>query len=286
MKSGVLGGGAFVALLVCAGPARAAYSPATTNGWFVTAGRTTGGATHTDLWLFNPDLTGLASVTLVFHPAVSSGGLGGTPVSSTVIILDARETKYLADVTSAVLPAGDGVFGAIEWQSNLPLLGLARNVSAAGGGTTGPIVGATPQNESMTPKTSSSDAINVLQLVGLNSGDTNFTSRLDVANTSDAVLPIEVRVVDLTQSVVGGVQARLLRARSCGWATSLQAVGAPRPRRPCASPWGSPPVRAFLLEESWRWPRSRTAARPTASRLSGSAKPPPSPRADRARRTR
>ena len=205
---------AALALFFAAGPARAAYSPATTNGWFTTAGRTTGGVTHSDLWLFNPDLTGLASVTLKFHPAVTSGASAGTTISSTVIILDARETKYLADVTAAVLPAGDGVFGAIEWQSDLPLLGLLRSVSASGGGTTGPMVPATPQSESMTPKTSSTDAVNVLQLVGLNSGDENFSSRLDVANTSDVVLPIEVRVVELGSQFVGSVQSFSIAPRS------------------------------------------------------------------------
>jgi hypothetical protein len=228
MNRRILAAAAALALFALARPAQAATSPATTNGWFTSAGRTAGGATHADLWLFNPDLTSLASVTLVFHPAVVSGGPAGTPVSSTVIILAARETKYLADVTAAVLPAGDGVFGAIEWQSNVPLLGLLRNVSAAGGGTTGPIVPVTPQSESMTPKTSSSDAINLLHLVGLNSGDANFSSRLDIANTSDVVVPIEVRVVDpVTNLFIGPLQSFSAAPRSLLRAGNiLQAVGA------------------------------------------------------------
>lgn len=227
MNRRILAAAAALALFAFARPAQAAYSAATTNGWFTTSGRTAGGATRTDLWLFNPDLTGLASVTLKFHPAVGSGSPAGATISATVF-LDARETKYLADVTAAVLPAGDGVFGAIEWQSDLPLLGLLRNVSAAGGGTTGPMVPATPQSESMTPKTSLTDAINVLQLYGLNSGDANFSSRLDVANTSDVVLPIEVKVLDLSQNVLGGTQNFSIAPRSLlRVGAILQAVGAP-----------------------------------------------------------
>ena len=226
MNRRILAAAAAIALLLPAAAAHAAYSPATTNGWFTTAGRTAGGATHTDLWLFNPDLAGLATVTLVFHPAVASGAGAGTPVSSSFIILAARETKYFADETASVVLAADGVFGAIEWQSNLPLLGLSRNVSAGGGGTLGPIVSATPQNESMTPKASVGDAINVLQLVGLNSGDANFSSRLDIANTSDVVLPIEVRVVDVN-AFIGSTQSFSIAPRSLLRAGNiLQAVGA------------------------------------------------------------
>jgi hypothetical protein len=228
MQCRILAAAAALALFAFAHPARAAYSAATSNGWFTTAGRTASGATHADLWLFNPDLTNLASVTLVFHPAVLSGSPAGAPVSSAVIILDTRETKYFADVTSAVLPAGDGVFGAIEWQSNLPLLGLLRNVSSAGGGTTGPIVSATPQSEAMTPKASPTDAVNVLQLVGLNSGDANFSSQLDVANASDVVVPVEVQVVDpVTNVVIGSTQSFSVAPRSLLRAGNiLQAVGA------------------------------------------------------------
>ncbi|MGH9398996.1 MAG: hypothetical protein ACRD00_01410, partial [Thermoanaerobaculia bacterium] len=219
---------AALALLLPAAAAPAAYSPATTNGWFTTAGRTAGGATHSDVWLFNPDLSAIATATLVFHPAVSSGGPAGSAVTSSVITLAARETRYFADVTSLVVPVADGVFGAIEWQSSLPLLGVLRNVSVIGGGTSGPIVAATPQSESMTPKASTSDAVNVLQLFGLSSGDANFTTRLDIANTSDGVLPIEARVIDpVTNIIYGGTQTFSIAPRSLlRVGNILQTVGA------------------------------------------------------------
>jgi hypothetical protein len=202
MNRRILAASAALVFLLPAAAAFAAFSPATTNGWLTTAGRTAGGATHTDLWLFNPDVAGLATVTLIFHPAVSSGAPAGTPVSSSFIILDKRETKYFADVTAFVLPAGDGVFGAVEWQSDLPLLGVLRNVTVSGGGTSGPMVAATPRGESMTPKASAGDAVNVLQLFGLSSGDANFTSRLDIANTSDVVLPVEARVISPVEELI------------------------------------------------------------------------------------
>lgn len=229
MNRRILAAAAALALLFVAGPARAAYSAATTNGWFTTAGRTMGGASHSDLWLFNSDTSATVTVTLVFHPAVSNGGAALPAISSSVITLAARETRYLADVTSSVVPAGDGVFGAIEWQSNGPLLGVLRNVSGGAGGTVGPIVAATPQNESMTPKASSSDVVNVLHLFGLSSGDANFTTRLDVANTSDLVLPIEVRVIDpITNIIYGGTQNLSIAPRSLlRVGNILQTVAAP-----------------------------------------------------------
>jgi hypothetical protein len=229
MNRRILAAAAALALFAFARPARAAYSAATTNGWFTTAGRTAGGASHSDVWLFNPDTNvgNFVTVTLIFHPAVSSGGAQGSPVTSSVITLAARETRYLPDVTLAVVPAADGVFGSIEWQSSGPLLGVLRNVSGSGGGTLGPIVPSTPQSESMTPKASSSDVVNVLHLFGLSSGDANFTTRLDVTNTSDGVLPIEVKVVDPTNLVLGGTQNFSIAPRSLlRVGNILQTVGA------------------------------------------------------------
>ncbi len=223
---------AAVALAVCflSPSARAAYSPATTNGWFTLAGRTSGGASHSDVWLFNPstDQSVFVTITLIFHPAVANGGAQFPPVHSALITLAARETKYFPDVTVTALAGGDGVFGALEWQSNGPLLGALRNVTSSGGGTSGPIVPATPQSESLTPKTSASDVLTVLHLFGLNSGDPNFTTRLDVANTSDLTLPIEVRVIDPSAQVLGLTQSFSIAPRSLlRVGTILQAVAAP-----------------------------------------------------------
>jgi hypothetical protein len=166
-------------------------------------------------------------VTLIFHPAVTNGGAQFPPVTSSLITLAARETKYLPDVTATAFAGGDGVFGALEWQSNQPVLAVLRHVTAAGSGTSGPIVAATPQSESLTPKTSSSDVVKVLHLFGLNSGDPNFTTRLDVANTSDIVLPVEVRVIDPSSNILGGTQSFSIAPRSLlRIGNILQAVGA------------------------------------------------------------
>jgi hypothetical protein len=228
MNRRILAAAAALALFAFARPAQAAYSPATSNGWFTTAGRTTGGASRSDVWLFNPDtITGnFVTVTLIFHPAVGSGAAQGAPVASSLIILAARETKYLPDVTLSVVPAADGVFGSIEWQSSGPLLGVLRNITGTSG-TLGPIVPGTPQSESMTPKASSSDAVNVLHLFGLSSGDANFATRLDVANTSNVVLPIDVKVIDPSNNVVGSNQHFSIAPRSLlRVGTILQTVGA------------------------------------------------------------
>ena len=206
----------------------AAYSPAAANGWFALAGRTAGGVAHSDVWLFNPNTSTTVTLTLVFHPAVTNGGAQLPPVTSGLIVLLARETRYFADVTSTTLGGGDGVFGALEWQANGLVMGLLRNVSVGGAGTSGPMSPGTPQSESMTPKVSASDATNVLQLFGLSSGDPNFTTRLDVANTSDQTLPIEVKVVDPSALVIGGTQNFTVAPRSLlRVGTILQAVGAP-----------------------------------------------------------
>lgn len=206
----------------------AAFSPASANGWFALAGRTAGGAARSDLWLFNPDTVATVTLTLIFHPAVSSGGAQLPPATSSLVILFARETKYFPDVTLNTLAGGDGVFGAMEWQANGPVMGVLRNVSVSGGGTSGAMVSATPQSESLTPKTSPGDVVNVLQLFGLNSGDPNFTSRLDVANTSDLALPIEVKVIDPGANVIGSTQNFSVAPRSLlRVGNILQAVGAP-----------------------------------------------------------
>lgn len=218
-----------LALLASAMAAEATgFSPATTNGWFTVIGRTAGGATRSDLWLFNPDTVSNVIVTLIFHPAVTSGGSQFPPITSSLIVLAARETKYFQDVTSSPLAAGDGVFGALEWQSNGPVLGVLRNVTVAGAGTSGPMVAAAPQSESLTPKMSPTDVVNVFHLFGLNSGDPNFTTRLDVANTSDLVLPIEVKVIDPVTNAIYGAQNLSIAPRSLlRVGTILQAVGAP-----------------------------------------------------------
>src|ERR1700704_2497906 len=107
--------------------ARAAYSPATTNGWFITSGPVLGGGLfQTDIWLFNPDASADVTVTLVFHESVASGAAAKTPVSSTPIVLAPRETRFFPDVTLSTVPAGDQKVGALEWQSSAPIMGFGR----------------------------------------------------------------------------------------------------------------------------------------------------------------
>ena len=196
------------ALFLATAPARAAYSPATTAGWFITAGRVQGqfGALfRTDLWLFNPDTAASATVTLTFHPAVGDGAPAAAPINSAPIVLAPRETKFLPDVTFATVPAGDGVVGALSWQSSAPILGAGRIYTAAPAGTFGFFVPAIPIAESLARKSSASDAVTVLQIFGVNSGDANFRTNLDVTNTSSVALPIEVRVIDpVTTEIYGG----------------------------------------------------------------------------------
>ena len=196
------------ALLFVSASARAVYSPATTAGWFVTAGRVQGqfGALfRTDLWLFNPDSSAAVTVTLTFHPAVGDGAPAAAPISSAPITLAPRETRFLPDVTLATVPAGDGVVGALRWQSSAPILGAGRIYTAAPAGTYGFFLPAIPITESLTKKTAASDAVNVLQIFGVNSADANFRTNLDVTNTSAVALPIEVRVIDpVTAEIYGG----------------------------------------------------------------------------------
>jgi hypothetical protein len=169
--------------------ARAAYSPATTSGWFLVAGRVPGfgGAQfRTDIWLFNPDSVNTAVVTLTFHGQVASGGGAPAPSSSAPITLAPRETSYLADVLLTTVPA-DGQVGALEWSSNIPVMGGLRSYtvpSGCTGGTFGAFQPGLPTAEAMTPKQSALDSANVLQMFGTNSGEADYRTQLDVTNTS------------------------------------------------------------------------------------------------------
>ena len=225
--------GLAVTLLLCAGSAQAFYSPATAAGWFVTTGRVQGqfdSLFRTDLWLFNPDSVANVTVTLTLHPAVGDGAPPAMPVSSSPITLAPRETKFFPDVTLATVPAGDGVVGALRWQASAPILGAGRIYTAAPGGTFGFFVPAIPITESLTRKTGASDAVNVLQIFGLNSGDANFRTNLDVTNTSSVALPIEVRVIDpVTAEVYGGTRSYTVAASSLlRLGAILAAAGAPQ----------------------------------------------------------
>ncbi len=196
-------------ILLCAAAARAAYSPSTTNGWFITSGRVAGvgGALfRTDLWLFNPDEAATATVTLIFHPAVTSGQAAGAAVSSAPLTLGPRETRFFPDLTLDTVPVGDGIVGALEWQSDLPVMGAGRIYTFTPAGTYGFFLPAVPRSESMAARTSEGDVVNLLQLYGSNSGDASFRTNLDVTNTSAVTLPVEVRVIDRTSQILGGTQ--------------------------------------------------------------------------------
>ncbi|PYQ67436.1 MAG: hypothetical protein DMF54_04600 [Acidobacteria bacterium] len=219
-------------LLLATSLASAAYSPATASGSFITAGRVQGqfnALFRTDLWLFNPDSSVSVTVTLTLYPAVADGAPASTPVSSSPFTLAARETKFFPDVTLSTVPAGDGVVGALRWQASAPILGAGRIYTAAPGGTYGFFVPAVPLTESLTKKTSSSDSINVLQIFGVNSGDSNFRTNLDVTNTSNVALPVEVRVIDpVTSEIYGGTQTYVVAANSLlRVGPILSTVGAP-----------------------------------------------------------
>jgi hypothetical protein len=196
------------ALLLAASSASAVYSPATTSGWFVTAGRVQGqfnALFRTDLWLFNPDSSTSVALTLTLHPAVGDGAPAAPPIASAPITLAPRETRFFPDVTLSTVPAGDGVVGALQWQSSGPILGAGRIYTAAPAGTFGFFVQALPITESLTKKTAPSDSVTVLQIFGVNSGDADFRTNLDVTNTSGVALPIEVRVIDpVTTEIYGG----------------------------------------------------------------------------------
>jgi hypothetical protein len=219
-------------LLLSASLAEAAYSPATANGWFITSGRVQGQFNtlfRTDLWLFNPDSSASVTVTLTLYPAVADGAPPAAPVTSSPITLAARETKFFPDVTLSTVPAGDGVVGALRWQSSAPILGAGRIYTAAPAGTYGFFVPAIPVTESLTKKASASDSVNVLQIFGVNSGDSNFRTNLDVTNTSNVALPIEIRVIDpVTLEIYGGTQNYVVAANSLlRLGAILSTVGAP-----------------------------------------------------------
>jgi hypothetical protein len=211
---------AVLVFLLAAPVARAAYSPATTSGWFLVAGRVPGfgGAQfRTDIWLFNPDSVNTAIVTLTFHGQVASGGGAPAPISSAPITLAPRETSYLADVLLTTVPA-DGQVGALEWSSNIPVMGGLRSYtvpSGCTGGTFGAFQPGIPTAESMTPKQSGPDSANVLQMFGTNSGEAVYRTQLDVTNTSPVAVPIEVRVIDPATAVIyGGAQNFTIAPRS------------------------------------------------------------------------
>jgi hypothetical protein len=200
---------AFAALMLALVlPAQAAYSPSTDNGWFITAGRIAGagGALfRTDIWLFNPDAAASVTVTLLFHPAVTSGQASGAPISSAPVTLAPRETRFFPDVTLDTVPVGDGIVGSLEWLSSGPVMGAGRIYTFTPTGTFGFFLPAIPSSESMGAKASADDAANVLQLYGMNSGSADFRTNLDLTNTSAVPLPVEVRVIDpVTAQIYGG----------------------------------------------------------------------------------
>jgi hypothetical protein len=220
------------ALLLAATAARAAYSPATANGWLITSGRVAGlggSLFRTDLWLFNPDASATVTATLVFHPAVATGASAGAPVSSAPISLAPRETRFFPDVTLDTVPAGDGVVGALEWQSDAPIMGAARVYTTAPAGTYGFFLPALPQSESLGARSGADDTVDVLQIYGTNSGDASFRTNLDVTNTSGVSLPVEVRVIDpVTSEIYGGTRSYVIAPGSLlRLGAIFEAVGAP-----------------------------------------------------------
>jgi len=223
-----------VVLFLMAGSARAAYSPATTSGWFIVAGRVVGfgGAQfRTDLWFFNPDTINSATIILTFHGQVSSGGAAPAPINSGPILLAPRETKLLADVLASTV-AADNQVGALEWNSNFPVMGGLRSYTAPSGctgGTFGAFQPGIPTSESMTPKQAAVDSANVLQMFGTSSGDINYRTQIDVTNTSTVAVPIEVRVIDpVTAVIYGGTQNFSIAPKSLlRVGRILETVGAP-----------------------------------------------------------
>jgi len=222
-----------IVLFLVASASRAAYSPATTSGWFIVVGRVVGfgGAQfRSDVWLFNPDSQNTAVATLIFHGQVSSGGGAPAPISSAPITLGPRETKYLADVLLTTV-AADNQAGALEWSSNIPVMGGMRSFTApvGTGGTFGAFQPGIPTSEAMTAKQSPSDSSNVLQMFGTNSGDSNYRTQVDVTNTSTVAVPIEVRVIDpVNATIYGGIQSFTIAPKSLlRVGRILETVGAP-----------------------------------------------------------
>lgn len=223
----------FAVGVLLTGTARGAYSPATTSGWFIVAGRVVGfgGAQfRTDLWFFNPDAVNNATFTLVFHGQVTSGGGAPAPITSLPITLFARETKLLADVLAS--SSTDNQVGALEWSSNIPIMAGLRSYTAPSGctgGTFGAFQPGIPATESMTAKQSANDRVNVLQMFGTSSGDSNYRTQIDVTNTSTVAVPIEVSVIDPVNSTIyGGTQNFTIAPKSLlRVGRILETVGAP-----------------------------------------------------------
>ena len=208
----------------------ATYSPATTNGWFVVAGRVAGlndSFFRTDVWIFNPDTSATATVTLTFREQ------GGTapPVVSSAIVLAPGQTKFFPDSTLASpLPVGDGKVGSLEWQADHPVMATARVYTTSPAGTYGFFLPGFPTSESLAPRTSVADEVNVLQMYALNSGDANFRTNLDVTNTSSTSVTVQVSVIDpVSGTIYGGTQEFDLPAKSLArLGQILVTVGAPR----------------------------------------------------------
>ena len=226
------------ALFLATSAAEAAYSPATTNGWFIFAGRVAGlnnSLFRTDVWLFNPE-TSFSTVTLTFREQVQSGAAAQTPINSAPIVLGPRETKFFSDVTfTSPISAGDGKVGSLEWTSDRPIMGASRvyTVATQGScvGTFGFFLPGIPTTESMGPKQSGLDSVNALQMYGVNTVDPNFRTNLDVTNTSSATVPIEVRVIDpVTNLLYGGVQNFSLAPKSLIRLGQIAAAVLPPPR--------------------------------------------------------
>ena len=215
------------------GPPGSPCSPATQNGWFVFVGRVAGASGslfRTDLWLYNPDPLAPVTTVLTFHEQVGSGGPPGRTVSSAPIVLAPSETRFFPDVTLSTVPVGDGVVGALEWQSTGALLGGARVYTVAPEGTFGFFLPAVPVTQSLPPRSSPSDTAHQLHLYATNSGDANFRVQADVTNTSPVTLPVEVEVLDpQTQTVYGGTLTFSIAPKSLlRLGRILDQVGAPR----------------------------------------------------------
>jgi hypothetical protein len=216
-------------MLASASTARGAYSPASTGGWVITSGRVAGfagGLFRTDVWLFNPDDTAFATVTLVFHPQVQAGQPAPAEIRSAPISLAPRETRVLPDATLSTVPAGDGAVGALEWEASLPVLVSARIYTAAPAGSFGYFLPGIPTSESLPAKQSPQDSTNILQIYGTNSGDTNFRTNLDIVNTSPVSVVVEVRVIDpVNATIYGGTQSYSVAPQSL--LRLLNVLGAP-----------------------------------------------------------
>ncbi len=219
-----------VLLLGTAAAAHAAYSPATTDGWFVVAGRVAGlndSLFRTDLWIFNPDSSASATVTLTFR---QQDGLAA-PVVSSGIVLAPGQTRFFPDATFASpLSAGDNKVGSLEWQSDRPVMAAARVYTTSPSGTYGFFLPGIPASESLPVKAGADDTLHVLQIFASNSGDANFRTNLDITNTSTVSVTVQVSVIDPTTGVAyGGTRDSDVAAKSLlRLGQILVAAGAPR----------------------------------------------------------